>query len=288
MARTAVVLFGIAVACKPAPHAPVLQVFAHPYAGPYTSLADIASVQPGLDVTGASELRDALAAKLAADGVAKTGRVQVEIATMTSSKLAVRVTAAWGTPAGKSTIHATIIAAAGDHPSAASLATELEKTVVPPKHVELPHAPGTPIAIAVSTHMQCSLHDGGAVRCWGDAARLGPVPETIAGTAGAVALAVGDGSGCVKHADGTAACWSPTAWSTLADELPASPHPLDDFTRLAGAASGSADDDAVATLDHPRDVAVAPDGTACAIASADEVWCRAPHKPFARVVYAAP
>jgi len=278
-----VAVLALAAACKPAPRAAELQVYAHPYAGPYTSLADVASVAPGLEVTGASELREEIATKLAAEGVGKTGHIHVELA-----KATVQIVAAWGTPAGKSTIRATITAAPGDPPSAASLAAEIEKIVVPPKHVELPRAPGRPIAVAVSPHMQCSLHAGGAVRCWGDAARLGPVPATIASTAGAIAIAVGDGMGCVKRADNTAACWSPAAWSTLADELPASPRPIDDFARLAGAPTGSDGDDAIAALDHPRDVAMAPAGTACAIAGSDEVWCRAPHQPFARVVYVAP
>jgi hypothetical protein len=282
MTKLGVALLVALGACKPEPRADALQVFAHPYAGPYTSLADIASVRPGLEVTGASALHDGVAATLAADGVGATGRVQVELVSR-----GVRVIAAWGTPGGKSTIHATIDGA-GERTSAARLAAEIEKIVVPPTHVELPEPPGTVIAVAAAAHMQCSLHHGGAVRCWGDAPRLGPVPAAIANTSGAVELAVGDQLGCVRRADGTAACWSPATWSTIGDELPATAHPADDFTRLRDAAAGSTGDDAVAGLDHPRGVAMAPDGSACAIAGADEVWCRAQHKPFARIVYAAP
>ena len=287
MARHVVVWLGmLGAACRPAPHADALQVFAHPYAGPYTSLADVASVRPSLTVTGASELQRGLAAKLAADGVGKAGHVQVELAMSPSHGLVVTIDAAWGTPAGKSTIHATITGALGESTSE-RLAAAIEKIVVPPTHVELPSAPAAPIAVAASAHMQCSLHDGGAVRCWGDAARLGPVPATIANTAGAIELAVGDALGCVRRADGTAACWNPATWSTLADELPASPHPVADFARLAdGAGLGS--DAAIAALDHPRTVAMAADGSACAITGADEVWCRVGHKPFARVVYQMP
>ncbi len=220
MATRAVwILVGLVAACRTNPHADDLHVFAHPYWAPYASIADVASVKPGLEVTGASELHDAVAAKLAADGVAKTGHVHVELAMAPSGDLAIRVVASWGVPAGKYTIRATITGQLRGEAGGARLASEIEKIIVPPAHVVAPSAPANPIAVAVGAHMQCSLHSDGTVRCWGDAKRLGPVPIAIAGVANAIELAVGDQLGCVRRADGTAACWDPATWLADSNEL---------------------------------------------------------------------
>jgi hypothetical protein len=220
MASRAVwILIGLAAACRTNPHADDLHVFAHPSWGPYTSIADIASVAPALEVTGASELHDTVATKLAADGVGKTGHVHIELAMAPSGDLAIRLAAAWGVAAGKYQVRATMTGQLRGEAGGTRLATEIEKILVPPKHIVVPSAPANPIAVAAGAHMQCSLHSDGTVRCWGDAKRLGPVPAPIAGVTDAVELAVGDQLGCVRRADGTAACWDPAAWVADATEL---------------------------------------------------------------------
>jgi hypothetical protein len=225
-------------ACKHASSTlePDLHVYAKPYRSAYASIAELAMVAPGLDVEGTTSLHDAIAAKLAADGVGKAGHVLVELGaaapTARQGSLAVHVhiNAAWGTGAGKLVVDATITgtiryASSDDAAIADALASQIETIVVPsaPKHVVALHPPASPIAVGVGPHMRCSLHADGTVRCWGDAPRLGPVPMPIAGVANAVELAVGDRMGCARLVDGTAACWDPFAWPASSDALPAKP-----------------------------------------------------------------
>ncbi len=219
---------------------PDLHVYAKPYRSAYASVAELANVAPGLDVAGTTSLHDAIAAKLAADGVGKDGHVLVELGAVGPSEHAsslavhVHINAAWGTGAGKLVVDATITGtirysssddAAMHRAIADALAAQIETIVVPsaPKHVVALHPAASPVAVGVGPHMRCSLHTDGSVRCWGDGPRLGPVPMPIAGVANAVELAVGDRMGCARLVDGTAACWDPSAWPASSDVLPATP-----------------------------------------------------------------
>ncbi len=111
-----------------------------------------------------------------------------------------------------------VLARAGSEEAAAAWCVDREP-------VPDPHAPvvrsgfrrmplGAPRAIALNARELCALYDSGPVRCM-DPSR--DEVRDVAGTDGAVQLALGEDFGCVRDAVGTVSCWGENEAGQLGD-----------------------------------------------------------------------
>jgi len=110
---------------------------------------------------------------------------------------------------------------------------------VPVQHARIPQAK----ALGLVGHHGCALTATGSVWCWGtpSGAKLAPAevtPHEVAGTSGAVSLAVSSGFACVARQDGKVACWG--APRTEPFSLSRSPAVVDGVSDAIAVAAGDA------------------------------------------------
>lgn len=94
-----------------------------------------------------------------------------------------------------------------------------------------PLTPAT--AVAVGERLACSLHEDGAVRCWGAAGhRIGALPGLIARLLPAVEIDASGARACARLRDGTVRCWG-RGLTERPDDIPPAVCSIHDATALA-------------------------------------------------------